>query len=217
VPGKTKTRLQPFLDGEACCLLHQAFLLDIYDVLKKIKTDCDILVYYTPEGHLSALQALLPDVNHFFPQQGQDLGEKMFTAIAEVLHKGYESCLLLGSDVPLLQVDAIDDAFQLLETSDIVICPTEDGGYYLIGMKEPCKEVFSLEMYSVETVFEKTQQSAFDIGKTCAVGLPTRDVDEPHDLLWLKESLALVQNDSNLATREVLQKIFFEKREEEHL
>ena len=188
VPGKTKTRLQPFLSEDECCLLHSAFLRDIFRVLREVTVPCDILVCYTPEGNLAELEALLPEADDFFPQQGQDLGEKMHNAICHVLGRGYGRCLLIGSDLPLLRAKAVEEAFYSLESRDIVLCPTEDGGYYLIGMKAPCKDIFNLK-YGVSTVFEGTLELAGSLGITYAVGAATMDIDEPQDLLHLAERL----------------------------
>ena len=186
--GKTKTRLQPFLTDRQCCLLHRAFLRDVFHVLGEVSVPCDILVCYTPEGNLAELEDLLPGAAAFFPQQGAALGEKMHNAIRHVLCSGYKRCVLIGSDLPLLRAKAIEEAFAFLESNDIVLCPTEDGGYYLVGMKQPCEEIFNME-YGVSDVFEKTLATAKALGKTCAVGEATMDVDDPQDLLRLAERL----------------------------
>jgi glycosyltransferase A (GT-A) superfamily protein (DUF2064 family) len=117
---------------------------------------------------------------------------------------GYGRCLLIGSDVPLLRANVIDEAFCLLESRDIVLCPTDDGGYYLIGMKEPCKNVFNLDEYGISTVFEKTMAAAVLSGKTCAKGSSALDVDEPGDLFLLAEKLARERPEVCAETRKVL-------------
>jgi hypothetical protein len=192
VPGKTKTRLQPFLTPDECCRLQSALIRDIYQVLQGIETACDILVCHTSCGDPVELRALLPAAGVFFPQRGDGMGERMHNAIYQTLEKGYRRCLLIGSDLPLLQASAVDEAFCLLESRDVVVCPTEDGGYYLIGMKDPCEAVFRLE-YGDAAVFEKTLAAAAHCGKTYAVGACTMDIDKPEDLLRLKEKL--VQED----------------------
>jgi len=211
LPGKTKTRLQPFLTAEECCLLQSAFIRDIYEVLRGTKTACDIFVCYTPKGNLADLRALLPEARIFFPQQGKTLGERMSNAIRHVFDKGYNRCILTGSDLPLLHSCAVDDAFNLLEKHDIVLCPTEDGGYYLIGMKQLCEEVFRLEEYGVSSVFEKTLAAAAKCGRTCAVGHNTMDIDEKEDLVKLQKMLAADSNLECKETRIVLKEIFLKR------
>ncbi|MCL2233366.1 MAG: TIGR04282 family arsenosugar biosynthesis glycosyltransferase [Treponema sp.] len=208
VPGKTKTRLQPFLTAGECCLLHHAFIRDIHQVLRETKTACDIIVCYTPEGDLADMETLLPAACAFLPQRGLDIGQRMHNAMCSVLEKGYSRCLLVGSDLPLLRSEALDEAFCLLENRDIVLCPTEDGGYYLIGMKEPCEEVFHLLEYGVSTVFGKTLAAAAQCGKTCAAGAGTMDVDDCEDLLRLKERLESEEASVCPETRTVLAELF---------
>ena len=196
--GKTKTRLMPLLSGEECCLLHKAFIRDLMTVLREAcggsdvvaGCDFDIVVYYAPDGAGWELWELMPGVCEFLPQRGENLGDRMYNAICETLGAGYGRCLLVGSDLPLLEAKTISDAFRLLDSYDIVICPTEDGGYYLIGMKEPCEEVFNIEEYGVSTVLEKTLAAAARAGKMCSIGAVTMDVDDPQDLRVLAEKLA---------------------------
>ena len=188
VPGETKTRLQPFLTMEECCRLQKAFIQDIHQVLGKVETACDIIISYTPKGNLEDLKTLLPKSCLFSPQKGRDIGEKMHNAILHSLEAGYKKCILIGSDIPMLKEAVLDEAFVMLDNSDIVLCPTEDGGYYLIGMKEPCEEVFRLE-YGISTVFDKTLEAARAARKSCSVGECAMDIDEPCDLHRLRERL----------------------------
>ncbi|MCL2386740.1 MAG: TIGR04282 family arsenosugar biosynthesis glycosyltransferase [Defluviitaleaceae bacterium] len=188
VAGKTKTRLMPVLTGEECCELQSAFLLDMYSELQKVKSSRDIFVYYAPEGELTQLQTLLSGAEVFFPQTGKDLGEKMYNAFCNVLKMGYSRCVLLGSDLPLLRAKDVDAAFDMLATHDMVLCPTEDGGYYLIGMKEPVSEVFNVT-YGKSTVFTESIAQAKRAGKTCAIGARAQDIDEPQDLFNLMDKL----------------------------
>ncbi|MCL1994337.1 MAG: TIGR04282 family arsenosugar biosynthesis glycosyltransferase [Spirochaetes bacterium] len=206
VPGKTKTRLLPMFTMDECCLLQSAFLMDVWQVLTKAKGDCDIIVCYTPEGNLDDLSRLLPGAHLFFPQQGKGIGEKMHNAICRALATGYSRCILVGSDLPLLRSAALDKAFELLETNDMVLCPTEDGGYYLIGMKEPCESIFTLK-YGISTVFEKTMKAAKAAGKTCATGDSTMDIDEPDDIFRLVEMLKQESDSVCPQTRNVLKKL----------
>ena len=204
VPGKTKTRLMPLLSAKECCHLHRAFLSDIYNTVGKADLDCSIYVCYHPDGDVNELIALLPGALSYTPQVGESLGDKMHNAICDVLNNGYKKCLLIGSDVPLLKGSTISEAFNILEDSDIVICPTEDGGYYLIGMKEPCPEVFRLDEFGVSSVLEKTIAAAHGAGKSCTLGTGTFDIDEPEDLKKLVIALESESPDICKETRKTL-------------
>jgi rSAM/selenodomain-associated transferase 2/rSAM/selenodomain-associated transferase 1 len=176
-------------------------------MLHEVKADFDILVCYSPEGDPGELMELLPGADSFFPQHGQSLGDKMHGAISHALGKGFERCILIGSDLPLLKGCMIREAFRLLDGNDIVLGPTEDGGYYLIGMKEPCEEAFRLEEYGVAAVFEKTVSAAAKAGKTCAKAASTMDIDEPQDLALLAARLELESPDVCPETRAVLKEM----------
>ena len=204
IAGKTKTRLQPLLSGEQCCRLHRAFLVDIYNVLRLSESVCDVVVYYVPDGDLDELKMLLPDALSYNAQVGDGLGDKMHNAISHMLSLGYNKCLLMGSDVPLFQNNMLNEAFGLLDESDIVVCPTIDGGYFLIGMKEPCEAAFCIGEFSTSSVYDRTVFEAEVAGRTCAVGSCTLDVDEPDDLFRLIEQLKLESPELCPHTRDVL-------------
>jgi len=127
----------------------------------------------------------------------------MHNAICRVLESGYERCLLVGSDLPLLRAKAVEDAFRFLDGEDIVLCPTEDGGYYLVGMKEPCENIFGQE-YGGSSVFAGTLALVAESGKSCAVGETTMDIDYPEDLFRLAQRLETESPEICPKTREVL-------------
>ena len=207
VAGKTKTRLKPQLTDEQCCMVQRAFISDVYSMLQKDCYDFDIYVCFSPEGNLLELMKITPGAKSHFPQNGVDLGDKMFNAICHVFGRGYKRCLLIGSDIPQLKAVQLRDTAELLDSNDIVICPTEDGGYYLIGMKEPYNELFSLEEYGVSNVYEKTIAASKRIKKRCAVGAKLMDIDEPEDLFRLAELLKSESADVCVETRKVLKDI----------
>lgn len=155
-PGQTKTRMMPYLSPEQCAHLHRCFLKD----MKRVCMDAgaDVFVCYTPEGKEEILYPLLGEEAVYFPQEGEDLGERMYRAVRTVLQKGYEACVLIGTDVPEIRKKHMEDAFSILETGakDVVFGPTEDGGYYLVGMKKPYREVFEKQTFGYGNVLENT-------------------------------------------------------------
>ena len=130
---QTKTRLMPFLTGEECARLHACFVKDIYEKAKQV--DADIFVFFTPKDEKKLLQQVLDNETVCLPQFGDDLGERMKNAIGIVLRMGYEKVILIGTDIPQIHPETLKNAFDNLGGKDIVIHPTFDGGYYLIGMK----------------------------------------------------------------------------------
>lgn len=185
-PGKTKTRLLPVLSGEDCVGLHTAFLRDLSEMLKVYALPC--YIYYTNLDEPSELQVLkdiFPFAAGFLPQIGEDLGEKMHNALLRVLSLGYDACLLTGSDLPLMAARHLDSGFKALETADVTLGPTDDGGYYLVGLKKACYELFSNQKYGGGSVYESALKAISHSGQSFAQALPCSDVDTPEDLMEL--------------------------------
>ncbi len=195
-PGKTKTRLMSFLTGEDCAALHIAFLEDISAVLNPY--DADVFVAYTPEGDHRELQRIFPYAKEFFSQKGGELGEKMHNCICHVLNMGYESCVLVGADLPLLSKEHFDSAFTALEKADVSLGPTEDGGYYLVGLKKPCATMFTNQSYSCDSVFASAVKAAESCGCVVEAALGCNDVDTADDLYALLDKLSPDSNTAKL-------------------
>ena len=179
-PGLTKTRLLPVLTPEQCAGLHWAFLRDLARVYGAV--DAHLFVAYTPDEDWEALKPVFPTARGFFPQEGADLGQKMYNAIARVLAMGYEGVVLTGADLPLLEPRHLLGGFAVLQNADIAIGPTSDGGYYLIGMKQPRQEVFAISGYGGSSVYESTVAAAKNAGLSVAPAPVCDDVDTPEDL-----------------------------------
>ena len=127
IAGKTKTRLQTALTPEQCAQVHSAFLQDVASSCLS-PLQWDLLMFYGEEGPLSVLQGLLPQQKDFFLQQGKTLGEKMDRAITDTFKMGYNRCVLIGADLPLINREIIAQAMRVLEETSLVLGPTVDVG-----------------------------------------------------------------------------------------
>ena len=185
-PGATKTRLLPVLKPRQCADLHWAFLKDLADTYREV--DAHLFVAYTPDADWESLKTVFPHAG-FYPQKGHDLGERMYRVIRKILELGYESAVLTGTDLPMMTAAHLESGFAVLEEKDIAIGPTSDGGYYLIGMKKPCREVFRIEGYGGASVFESTVTAAEDAGLSVGLALTCDDVDTPGDLWDLTKTV----------------------------
>ena len=185
-PGVTKTRLLPVLSADQCAGLHWAFLRDLAAVYRQL--DAHLFIAYTPDPDWESLKSVFPDAG-YLPQKGDDLGERMYRVLRKVLNLGYESVVLTGADLPMMTATHLESGFATLEDHDIAIGPTSDGGYYLIGMKKPCRDVFRVEGYGRSNVFENTVMAAKDTGLSVGLALPCDDVDTPEDLKNLAETI----------------------------
>ena len=179
LPGRTKTRLMPWLTPEQCAALHCAMLEDISETLRRFGGD--IFVFYTPDGDSTELRQLCGEAV-YLPQDGADLGERMDRATREVLARGYASCLLLGSDIPSVTEETLESVSAMLRTHDVVLAPTEDGGYWMVGLKKPCSAIFTHRHYGSANAFSASQEGCAQANLRLAVGPKLRDIDEIEDL-----------------------------------
>ncbi|HZK57096.1 MAG TPA: TIGR04282 family arsenosugar biosynthesis glycosyltransferase [Clostridia bacterium] len=201
--NKTKTRLEPFLGKDLCIRLQTAFIKDIYNNIKNM--GIDIITNYSEHGDLDILKNIMYGSICFLKQEGKDLGEKMHNAISFSL-KHYRNVVLIGSDLPLISKNDIETAFNILETKDIVISPTFDGGYYLIGMKEENREIFNIK-YSTSSVFEETIDKIRGIGKSYGKGNTQLDIDDKKDFMRLYNILKEDENIPCYNTRKLVRSI----------
>lgn len=196
IPGKTKTRMMPFLTPDECVKIHSCFLKDIITEVEKI--NADIFIYYTPEGSEKILYPILGENKPYFLQIGNDIGEKMSNSFKEVFRKNYDSCLLIGTDLPEINKNHFKQAFENLKNSDIVFGPSVDGGYYLVGMNQFEKKVFEKQSYGHRDVLSNTVYSLQKEDLKISYINKLNDIDTPEDLKLLIERNA--NNDLFLLT-----------------
>ena len=180
IPGQTKTRLMPFLSGEACAALHSSLIRNAYQACRK--AGADVLICYTPEDKADNLKKLTGEAAAYFPQKGKGLGERMSGAFQEGFRLGYEKILLTGTDIPEISAEILKEAFQALEAYDVVIHPTVDGGYYLIGLKEARGDIWDVSHYGTNSVLQDTLLQLEKAGLHTFIGRELRDIDTKEDL-----------------------------------
>ncbi|QRN84780.1 TIGR04282 family arsenosugar biosynthesis glycosyltransferase [Clostridia bacterium] len=209
--GKVKTRLVPFLTKEICVELQTAFIKDIYDSIREM--GIDIIISYAGAGDLEVLKNIVHNDIQFIKQEGQDIGEKMYHAIASAL-EDYNKVILIGSDIPLIHKTDLEKAFNILEDKEMVISPTFDGGYYLIGMKTENHDIFKIE-YSKSSVFEKTIENMESLGLSYGIGNILLDIDDREDLIRLYNALKSDEHIACCNTRKIVNQIMESNEENE--
>jgi hypothetical protein len=115
-------------------------------------------------------------------QEGDDLGERMANAFAAGFNSGYQNICIIGTDCFELTASMIERAYAELETSDAVIGPALDGGYYLLGLRKMHSQVFKNKAWSTETVLRDTLRDFESLGLTYVKLNTLRDVDKQEDL-----------------------------------
>ena len=147
---------------------------------------------YSPESLLSDLKDWLGNHYLYMPQRGENLGERMKNGFVEAFSMNFKRVVLIGSDIPDLSLDFIEEAFTSLREKDVVIGPSFDGGYYLIGFttKTFSPKVFEGIPWSTEKVFEETMKFLEKERLTVHTLQLLRDIDTIEDLrnreLWKK-------------------------------
>jgi len=150
--GKCKTRLAKVIGDEAALEIYKYLLNHTAEISKNIKADK--FVFYSDDIKKEDLWN--KDIFRKKLQYGTDLGARMENAFTELFQLNYEKVIIIGSDLLDLNTKHVDDAFQLLETNELVIGPAKDGGYYLLGMKTLHLNVFKNKAWGTSTVFKET-------------------------------------------------------------
>ncbi|MCY3488249.1 MAG: TIGR04282 family arsenosugar biosynthesis glycosyltransferase [Bacteroidetes bacterium] len=175
--GQVKSRLTKLISAQEATDLYRMFLMDS---LKQYASLNVAVRLYMSDG----IPPDIPVYGAVIRQQcGKGLGERMRHAFQETTAAGYRQMVIIGTDHPTLPDAFIQDAFRALsDSSSICIGPTEDGGYYLLGMNPFIDGLFDDMIYSRPDVFELTLTRAYQSGAN-VVQLPKwYDVDTPDDL-----------------------------------
>ncbi|HLZ62018.1 MAG TPA: TIGR04282 family arsenosugar biosynthesis glycosyltransferase [Ktedonosporobacter sp.] len=207
--GKIKTRLASSIGAEETHQLYQAFLTDL--AARFNHGDHALYWAYTPpeSDFKTALASFLPPrrvaplegargaeegVGHCLPQQGGELGERLHNVFL-ALAKQYQQIIVIASDSPHISLGVIAESQQALQSADVVLGPADDGGYYLIAMREP-HDVFSGIPMSTSMVLYQTIESCRRQSLVVQLLEPLFDIDELSDLQRLAD---LLQHNPTLA------------------
>jgi rSAM/selenodomain-associated transferase 1 len=186
--GQTKTRLCPPLSSDAAAALYACFLRDTLDVMRQVP-NVERGIVFLPESAHYYFSTLAPDMQLSL-QQGDDLGARLDHLLADALEAGASQAVVMDSDSPTLPAEYLVRAFDVLDgSSDVVLGPCEDGGYYLIGMKRPQPRLLRDVQMSTPHVVRDTLVLAKQLGLKIAL-LPTwYDVDTVAELDRLRAEL----------------------------
>jgi uncharacterized protein len=182
--GKAKTRLIPALGPEAASELHTCLVQHTLKTVGQFaeRNGCDLEVQYAG-GTLEKMQHLFGSSLRYRPQQGELLGDRIVSAVDAAFLEGDRRVVVIGTDCPQLQVEHLEAAFSLLQQTDVSIGPAADGGYYLIGMREPCPALFANISWGSDRVFQETLRNLRRMRKTVTQLPVLSDIDFPEDLV----------------------------------
>ena len=182
IPGEVKTRLCPPLDHDEAASLHGTLVLDAVERAKGL-------------SGVSLYVAGTPDLAHPFfkvmegrygakllPQRGPDLGSRMKWAMQDAFEQGAQEVLLTGTDLPTLPRAYLAEALKLVKAHDVVLGPTADGGYYLIGLRKMVPVLFEGIAWSTASVLAETKKKIEQAGLSLGLLPECRDLDTLEDL-----------------------------------
>jgi rSAM/selenodomain-associated transferase 2/rSAM/selenodomain-associated transferase 1 len=192
--ARGKSRLTSDLDGDHVGL-RRALLQDTLDAVQCV-ADADVFVAVEPAAAIVEMRGLVGDRVHVFPQRGDTLGDRMRNAFEHLFATGYSAVVMIGSDLPSLPASHLTQALQCVRDAPdpLVIGPASDGGYYLIGLRRLCPDLFTPIAWSTADVLTATTRVAEQCGLTVSFVSPWHDVDTVDDL-------RRVLRDSHGATR----------------
>jgi uncharacterized protein len=180
--GKVKTRLTPPLTADEAAALNICFLRDTTSAISATASEGHArgIGVYTPVGEEGAYADILPAHFELVAQRGDAFGERLTCATEDLLRIGFASVCLIDSDSPTVPQPAYSQAVKLLSQPGdrIVLGPSEDGGYYLIGLKKLHRRVFEDVDWSTERVFDQTVQRAQESGLQVELLPKWYDVDD---------------------------------------
>jgi rSAM/selenodomain-associated transferase 1 len=178
VEGEVKTRLASSLGDKKALEVYQQLLKITAGAVEDV--NAEKLVSYS--GYIEKRDDF--DEQRFKKtiQKKGDLGEKMKHAFRAGFDDGFNRVVLIGSDCPEISKRLIDEAFKELTEADSVIGPSDDGGYYLIGLSRFIPEIFDDIEWSTSTVFSSTINALNDVGATYRVLKKLNDIDTESDL-----------------------------------
>ena len=174
--GKVKTRLAANVGDKKAYDIYQLLLKRTWNTIKQ--SNLHVCIEYTPAGYSSEMKELFGERIEYFVQQGSDIGSRMANAFQRVFSSSVDNAILIGSDLPDLDVETLNTAFRKLINHEVVIGPAGDGGYYLVGFQRRyfSRKIFEEIKWSSNRVYQQT------IKKICELNLSKYILPERNDI-----------------------------------
>ncbi len=183
--GRTKTRLCPPLTLAQAAALYDALLRDTIELVAGLD-GVRLAIAVTPPEAADSFRYISPPGTILLPVTGKDIGDCLDQVLGRLLASGHSQAIALNSDGPTLPLAYVQQAVVRLMDADVVLGPSEDGGYYLIGLKQPRPELFQDIKWSTEQVTGQTLDRAEALRLNVTLLPSWYDVDTAADLdrLW---------------------------------
>ena len=208
VPGTVKTRLAPPLTLEQAADFYRALLADQLEHLRSI-ANAERYLAYAPDDAEVMMRELGGNHYRYLVQRGADLGQRMNQIFVDLWHHGHRNAVVIGSDLPALPIDIFHQAFAQLDGAErrVVLGPSHDGGYYLIGMNQPAPGIFENMTWGHDRVLAETTARLNALGVSFSLLPKWFDLDTAEDLRRLRGEFDLVMRQSMPRTRACLEEL----------
>ena len=190
-PGHVKTRLGASIGFEQSARLYGAFLRDLTERFTTASAHDSYHLIWACADDPTLMESILGRGVRMIRQRGDDLAERLYAICCDTAALGYERTIILGSDSPHVPAAAVTDALALLESADVALGPAEDGGYYLVGIRnQPTPpDIFTGVTMSTSAVLAETLERVAALGLSAQFIKTTFDVDTEADMIRLAHLL----------------------------
>lgn len=183
--GKVKTRLVPPLTYRQAAGLYEAILLDTIKTVSRLDPCFQKVIFYYPENKGTYFNNIIDSDWLTVSQSGKDLGERLKNAFLE-FKDSKSPMIIIGSDSPALPGQYLIDSGDLLLDNHIVLGPAEDGGFYLIAVKDTSgsfiEDIFENIRWSTSHTLSDIVENIKIVNKKFALGSKWYDIDTPDDI-----------------------------------
>lgn len=187
-PGYVKTRLAREIGVDAATAIFRVL---VEKQMAAIPSSWRSEVHVAPADAAAEMQAWLGSRHTYHAQSEGDLGQRLISAIAGAFERGAKTVIVIGGDCPDLDQTCLNEAAALLRRFDVVLGPTADGGYYLIGLTQPAPELFTDIPWSSSQVLAATVKRVQAAELKHALLTPKEDID---DLASLRRVFPFARN-----------------------
>ncbi|WP_044170505.1 TIGR04283 family arsenosugar biosynthesis glycosyltransferase [Kamptonema formosum] len=192
-PGLAKTRLMPALGAQGAAELHRHLAEHTLTQARELQASRSVSVeVWFAGGGEALMRDWLGDETVCRHQREGDLGARMSGAFEEAFSNGAERAAIIGTDCPDLDARVLGTAFEQLLTSDLVLGPAADGGYYLIGLRRFVPELLTGITWGTGLVLQQTAAKADRLNLTTSKLQQLADIDRPEDLAILENRAQII-------------------------
>jgi len=192
--GEVKTRLAVGVGQMKAVEIYATFAEHAFEIGEYLRqASVNVHLFYDPLASPNEIRSWIKHPFDVVPQNGPTLGDRMKNAFERTFQDGADASIIIGTDVPELDHATVKEAFKLLKKHEVVIGPSTDGGYYLLGMRSPAKDLFTGIEWSTQSVFERTRERLKEAELSFSLLKTLTDVDTPEDHMEYLKRLSLLR------------------------